>query len=62
MVLGNTKWVLSFMQYAIDELFDVADGLEPVLPDPDAFAQKGKEHHGIPQIGFARAGVPSERD
>jgi mediator of RNA polymerase II transcription subunit 16, fungi type len=42
MILGNSKWVLDFIQYILDELFDLADDFEALFSDQEAFAQKGK--------------------
>ena len=41
MVLGNTKWVLDFLHYILNEMLGLADELEPVFSDQEAFAQKG---------------------
>jgi hypothetical protein len=41
MIVGNTKWVLDFYHFIVDELFDLADEFEPVFSDSEAFAQKG---------------------
>lgn len=40
MVLGNTKWVLDFFLYTLNELFDLADEFESVPTDQEAFNQK----------------------
>lgn len=44
MVLGNTRWVLDFSQYILNEVFDLADEFESVLSDQEAFTQKRKHH------------------
>jgi len=44
MVLGNTRWVLDFSQYILNEVFDLADEFESVLSDQEAFTQKRKYH------------------
>ncbi|KAL4782995.1 mediator of RNA polymerase II transcription subunit 16 [Aspergillus varians] len=50
MVLGNTKWVLDFSLYILNELFDLADELESVLFDHEAFSQKLKSTASLPLI------------
>ncbi len=47
MVLGNTKWVLDFFLYTLNELFDLADEFESVPADQEAFNQKCPSHHTI---------------
>lgn len=42
MILGNTKWVLGFYHFVVDELFGLAAEFEPVFSDSEAFAQKGQ--------------------
>jgi len=44
MVLGNTRWVLDFSQYILNEVFDLADEFESVLSDQEAFNQKRKHY------------------
>lgn len=42
MVLGNTRWTLDFLHYILNELFELADDLESVFADQEAFTQKGQ--------------------
>jgi mediator of RNA polymerase II transcription subunit 16, fungi type len=41
-ILGNTKWVLGFYHFIVDELFGLAAEFKPVFSDSEAFAQKGQ--------------------
>ncbi|EYE91177.1 mediator of RNA polymerase II transcription subunit 16 [Aspergillus ruber CBS 135680] len=50
MVLGNTRWVLDFSQYILNEVFDLADEFESVLSDQEAFTQKLKTTTSLPLI------------
>ncbi|RJE16826.1 hypothetical protein PHISCL_10837 [Aspergillus sclerotialis] len=42
MVLGNTRWTLDFLHYILNELFELADDLESVFTDQEAFTQNGQ--------------------
>ncbi|KAL4916259.1 mediator of RNA polymerase II transcription subunit 16 [Aspergillus aurantiobrunneus] len=50
MVFGNTKWVLDFSFYILNELFDLADDFESVSSDQEAFNQKIKSTASVPLI------------
>ncbi|BCS25797.1 mediator of RNA polymerase II transcription subunit 16 [Aspergillus puulaauensis] len=50
MVLGNTKWILDFFLYTLNELFDLADEFESVPADQEAFNQKLKSTASLPLI------------
>lgn len=50
MILGNTKWVLDFYHFIVDELFDLTEEFEPVFSDSEALAQKGELSFMIPVI------------
>ncbi|GMF80069.1 unnamed protein product [Aspergillus oryzae] len=39
-LLGNTKWALDLLHYVLNDLLDLADDLESLLSDQEAFAQK----------------------
>lgn len=49
-ILGNTKWVLSFSQYLLSEVFDLADEFEGLFTDQEAFTQKREYSHCPPKI------------
>lgn len=49
-ILGNTKWALDLLHYILNDLLDLADELEGVLSDPEAFAQKLKSINSLPLI------------
>lgn len=40
MLLGNTKWVLDFLQHTLNELLELANEFESVSSDEEAFSQK----------------------
>jgi mediator of RNA polymerase II transcription subunit 16 len=39
-LLGNTKWALDLLHYVLNDILDLADDLESLLPDQEALAQK----------------------
>ncbi|KAE8372148.1 mediator of RNA polymerase II transcription subunit 16 [Aspergillus bertholletiae] len=49
-LLGNTKWALDLLHYVLNDLLDLADDLESLLSDQEAFAQKLKTINSLPLI------------
>ncbi|KAB8271841.1 mediator of RNA polymerase II transcription subunit 16 [Aspergillus minisclerotigenes] len=49
-LLGNTKWALDLLHYVLNDLLDLADDLESLLSDQEAFAQKLKTISSLPLI------------
>ncbi|KAJ5587671.1 Mediator complex subunit Med16 [Penicillium hispanicum] len=48
MILGNTKWTLSFSHFILSEIFDLADDFDGLLNDQEAFTQKLKNINSLP--------------
>ncbi|KAJ5246826.1 Mediator complex subunit Med16 [Penicillium chermesinum] len=49
-ILGNTKWALSFASYLLSEVFDLADEFDGLFTDQEAFTQKLKTTNSLPLI------------
>ncbi|KAL5357003.1 mediator complex, subunit Med16 [Aspergillus floccosus] len=50
MLLGNTKWLLDFLQYTLNEVLELANEFESVSSDQEAFSQKLKTIRSLPLI------------